>query len=750
MLLLPNRSIKLKLTVVMMAICTIVLLVATIAFLSYELISSRRTMVQDLSTLAKVIGINCSAALLFDDPEAAQETLSALVAEPHIIAAAIYSKTGDVFAGYRADEREKSPVAVESGKAEQLPAKQAARGLDGYEFHTDRLDMLQSIRLDNEIIGTVYLQADLGRLYSRFARYSIICLAIMAVCLAVAFLLAAMLQGMISRPILNLVKTMNIISREKDYGIRVSRESNDEIGRLIDGFNDMLAEIQKRDEALYFTQFCVDQMAEAVFWADSQGRLFYVNEAACRSLDCSRADLLTMHVADLEPQFPIERWPDHWNEVKKRGSFTLQSVHQRSDGEIFPVEITAQHLKFHGIEYLCCFVRDVSERIQLESQLQRAQKMEAIGSLVAGVAHDLNNILSGLVSYPELLLMDLPDGSPLREIVTIIRDSGHKAAAVVQDLLTLARRGVAAKEVLNLNEIISEYLLSPEFQDLCSFHSNVTFETCLDSDLLNVSGSPVQLLKVLINLVSNAAEAIPNGGRVTIETENRYIERPIKGYDEVREGDYVVLRVADTGGGISEQDLKRIFEPFFTKKVMGRSGTGLGMTVVWGSVKDHNGYIDIDSADGRGTSFSVYLPVTREGITPKEHDLSIEDYRGDEKILVIDDIDEQRLIASAMLKKLGYSVATCASGEEAVEYLRKNRANLIVLDMILEGGMDGLETYQQILQVEPGQKAIIASGFSETGRVKQAEQLGAGAYLKKPYTLAKLGLAVRTALDKGK
>lgn len=411
----------------------------------------------------------------------------------------------------------------------------------------------------------------------------------MAVCLAVAYFLAAMLRGMISRPILNLAKTMNIISHEKNYGIRVAKESNDETGTLLGGFNDMLVQIQERDEALYFTQFCVDHTADNVYWADSEGRLFYVNEAACRSLGHSRDELLTMHVADVDPQFPRERWRDHWNEVKKHGSLTFQSVHRRSSGEIFPVEITVQHLEYHGSEYLCGFVRDVTERVQLEAQLQRAQKMEAIGSLVAGVAHDLNNILSGLVSYPELLLMDLPDDSPLRETVVIIKESGHKAAAVVQDLLTLARRGVAVKEVLNLNEIISNYLRSPEFQDLGFFHKDVAFESHLDADLLNMSGSPVHLFKAVMNLISNAAEAMPNGGKVMISTENRYVAKPVKGYNEVKEGDYVVMRISDTGTGIPEKDLRRIFEPFYTRKVMGRSGTGLKMTVVWGTVKDHNG-----------------------------------------------------------------------------------------------------------------------------------------------------------------
>ena len=193
------------------------------------------------------------------------------------------------------------------------------------------------------------------------------------------------------------------------------------------------------------------------------------------------------------------------------------------------------------------------EKKELEARLVRAQKMEAIGTLAGGVAHDLNNILAGLVSYPELLLMDLPSESPLRGPILTIQKSGEKAAAIVQDLLTLARRGVATTEVVNLNEIVSEYLSSPEYEKLKMFHPNVDLETRLESNLLNTFGSPVHLSKTVMNLVSNAAEAMPNGGKLAIRTENRYIDKPVKGYDEVEEGDYILLEVSDTGIGYCPQ-----------------------------------------------------------------------------------------------------------------------------------------------------------------------------------------------------
>ena len=387
-------------------------------------------------------------------------------------------------------------------------------------------------------------------------------------------------------------------------------------------------------------------------------------------------------------------------------------------------------------------------RLKLENQLQKAQKMEAIGTLAGGVAHDLNNILSGIVSYPDLILMDLPEKSPLREPIVTIKQSGERAATIVQDLLTLARRGVAISEVVNLNTIIADQLKSPEFAKLKSLYPSVKVATRLEKALLNIKGSATHLAKSLMNVISNAAEAMPDGGEILIATSNRYIDFEIKGYDHVEEGDYAVVTITDTGIGIPDSDLERIFEPFYTKKVMGRSGTGLGMAVVWGTMKDHNGYIDLVSTEGEGTRFTLYLPVCRDSENEKEAANHPADYTGKgESILVVDDVATQRELASAMLARLNYRVATATSGEEAIAYLEENSVDLLVLDMIMAPGIDGLETYRRIAERHPGQKAIIASGFSETDRVKTTQQLGAGQYIKKPYTLEKIGLAVKVELE---
>ena len=394
--------------------------------------------------------------------------------------------------------------------------------------------------------------------------------------------------------------------------------------------------------------------------------------------------------------------------------------------------------------------RKKTERIVLESQEIKARyrKMESLGLLAGGVAHDLNNILSGIVSYPDLLLIDLPLDSDLRKPIQTMKESGQRAAAIVQDLLTVARGVATTKEPMNLNAVVRDYLNSPEFEKLRQVHASIKIETRLDGNLLNIHGSQVHIRKALMNLVTNAAEAIENIGTITVSTTSRYVDQPFQGYDDFKEGEYAVLSITDDGSGISAEDTERIFEPFYTKKVMGRSGTGLGLAVVWNIMQDHKGHIDLTSQKSH-TTFNLYFPATREAVADVTRRIPLETYQGiGQHILVVDDVDSQREIAVLMLKKLNYAADAVASGEEAVAYLQQHDAELVILDMIMEPGINGRETFERILEIKPGQKAIITSGFAETEEVKKAQQLGAGRYIRKPFSLEVLGMAVREALEK--
>ncbi|MDJ0854836.1 MAG: ATP-binding protein [Desulfobacterales bacterium] len=506
-------------------------------------------------------------------------------------------------------------------------------------------------------------------------------------------------------------------------------------------------------------QIMLDSSPALIFFKDSNGRYIRANKRFADFLNIAVKDIIGHTHRDLFPAETLVSVFTDDSEVIRSGTPHLHK-HARVDTPEGAKSIVIDKIPYKNTQDevigIIGFALDVTqqeviqkEKEELQQKLARSQKMESLGLLAGGVAHDLNNVLTGFVSYPELLLMELPADSPLRDPIRTIQESGHKAAAIVQDLLTLARRGVNHTVVLNLNEVIAGYVSSPEHRRLTDDFPHVKVKMHLAGDLLNVNGADVHLRKTVMNLVYNAYEAQPDGGAVTVKTYNCYVDKPLLGYDNVEEGDYAVLEIRDEGVGIDPEDLNRIFEPFYSRKTMGRSGTGLGMAVVWGTVQDHEGYIDVQSRIGYGTVFKIYFPATRELPAAKSKPLPMKAYMGrGESILVVDDIEAQREIAAGLLGKLNYAVSTAASGEEAVALSKTRPCDLLVLDMIMESGMDGLDTYRRILEIRPGQKAIIASGFSETARVREAQSLGAGAYVKKPYLLEKIGVAVREELDR--
>ena len=427
----------------------------------------------------------------------------------------------------------------------------------------------------------------------------------------------------------------------------------------------------------------------------------------------------------------------------------------RKDGTLLPIVMRSKAMIYYGKNVTVTVIRDISDRKAAEEEKQsliaklaRSQKMEALGLLAGGVAHDLNNILSGIVSYPELLLMREGLDKKTRKALKTIQESGERAAAVVNDLTTISRGIASNREALSLNSIVDEYLKSPEFYKLQTVHPDVCVETNLEPDLFNINASRLHIRKSIMNLVTNAYEAIETKGEIVISTRNCYLDQPLRAYSDVQIGEYAVLSISDTGGGISREEIDRIFEPFYTKKVMGRSGTGLGLTVVWNTVQDHAGYIVV-SSEGGGTRFDLYFSITRESVTESIHKIPVDKYMGNgELILVVDDEKNQRNIACEMLQALGYKTVDVSNGETAIQYIKKNAVDLILLDMIMPTGMNGREAYKEIIKHCPGQKAIIASGFSITEDVKAAIKLGAGQFIKKPYNIEKLGVAVKRELSK--
>ncbi|MCA9733465.1 response regulator [candidate division KSB1 bacterium] len=385
------------------------------------------------------------------------------------------------------------------------------------------------------------------------------------------------------------------------------------------------------------------------------------------------------------------------------------------------------------------------ERV-LQKRLERSQRMESLGILAGGVAHDLNNILGPIVGYTDLMLSQSLDDSPLKGDIEAIHNAALRAAAVIQDLLTLARRGNYKLSTISVKDLINSYLHSPEFIEKQFKHENVTLQTDIAANTPGVKASDIHLRQVLMNLTINAMEAMPAGGSLIIRTKSCQVRDAKPVYTgTLPRGRYAQVEIVDTGEGIKSADAEHIFEPFYTKKQMGKSGTGLGLAIVYGIVSDLNGFIDLRSKPGEGTTFTLYFPAT---LTRKIQKSKLQDTpKGYERILVVDDDDGQRALSQKLLMHLGYEVFSINSGSKAIGVVRTNDFDLILMDMILDDSLDGLDTIQAILKYKPEQRFIIASGYSENERLDKAKKLVKARYLAKPYTLNGLGLAVRSVLD---
>lgn len=513
-------------------------------------------------------------------------------------------------------------------------------------------------------------------------------------------------------------------------------------------FNRRLLEHQVRERTQKY-QDLVSLLPEMVLETDAEGNITFANDKA---QECLGITDFSHSKHDCRDYIRLENG--------ERGDGSIYRDSEKADldrneyraknrsGALFPVLVrsAAIYKNSHFIGARMVII-DITERQALQEQLSRDQKMKSIGIMAGGVAHDLNNILSGIINYPELLLHQLPKDSPLINLIEPIKDAGLRAGAVVADLLTVARGVAATRESANLNEIIQDYTFSPEFETIQSLYPKIRFTKTLSPEIDNISCSIIHVRKSLMNLVNNASEAVSGEGHVIIETASVTVNSPITtGHGIIVPGSYTTIAVKDSGIGIHASELSHILEPFFSKKELGRSGTGLGLTVVWNTMQDHDGGIEVRST-ASGTIFKLYFPSSPNLVQANTVKPNTDIFKGKgQSILIIDDEFQQRDIASRLLKSFGYNVESVASGEAAVEYIEETSVDLILLDMILESGINGLETYKQILRIVPLQKAIILSGFSENDDVKNTIRLGAGGLVNKPYTSEQLASAVYTEL----
>jgi PAS domain S-box-containing protein len=508
-----------------------------------------------------------------------------------------------------------------------------------------------------------------------------------------------------------------------------------------------ITERKQADDALRESEERYRRLVEHTFDGiiiHADGKIRFINNTGAKVLGAKKSkQIIGKHLFDiLHPDYH-EIATDRIKAVKPEFKYSEVKL-VRLDGEIIDAEVMGLEITYDGKPAIQAVFRNIAERKLLEEQLSQAQKMEAVGTLAGGIAHDFNNLLAAILGYAELIKQSLPDGDKLRRYAVAVEKSAGDAASLTSQLLGFARKGKFEIKPVNINQTINntEEILNRSLNKL------VSIDTRLQENLWLTGGDPSQLQQIFINLGINAGDAMPGGGRLTYTTNNIVADEPfVADKAGMAPGNYVHINVTDTGEGIPRENLSRIFEPFYTTKEMGR-GTGLGLASVYGTVDSHNGHIFVTSESGKGTAFDIYLPAIEEDAIPEETHPKVEAGAGNETILVVDDEESIRELATEMLSSLGYRVLIAADGLRAAKVYKEhmNDIDVVLLDMSMPE-MDGRRTFRKLRQINPEVRVVLSSGFGRDRKIEDALAEGILGFVKKPYRIAELSAALRRVID---
>ncbi len=515
------------------------------------------------------------------------------------------------------------------------------------------------------------------------------------------------------------------------------RQSEEEYRRLF--------EESKRAEELY--RLLLNSSADAIAIYDLEGRVRFINPSFTRTFGWTLEELVGRRI----PFVPDSEKEKSLSQIRRGLSggppVIFETKRITKDGRILDITLSGSRYDDHegtpaGI--LSIF-HDTTQTKALEAQFRQVQKMEAIGTLAGGIAHDFNNLLQVIGGYAQLLLWSKSPKDPGHQELLEIQKAVQRAAQLIRQLLTFSRKVEGKHHFLDLNQEI----LEAEKMLKRAIPKMIVLELHLESRLETINADPVQIEQILLNLGSNAADAMPDGGRLVVETRNTSLDEEFcRRHLGARPGNYVLLTVTDTGQGMDRETVQHIFEPFFTTKEIGK-GTGLGLASVYGIVKSHGGYILCESEPGQGTSFKIYLPAVQEKHAPVEKEAEEAPLKGGaETILVVDDESPVRELAVQILQRYGYQVVAADCGEAALEIFqsRQGGIDLVILDLGMPG-MGGFNCLRELLKTDPSVRVLIASGYSVDGSVKECLESGAAGYIAKPYRLKDLLAKIRTVLD---
>lgn len=488
----------------------------------------------------------------------------------------------------------------------------------------------------------------------------------------------------------------------------------------------------------------VENAAEAIIITDIKGNIQYANPAFESITGYSRPDVIDRHISILDSGKQNQSvFRDMWLTLKQGDVWKGRFSNKKRDKSLYEIEATISPVKNQAGE-ITNFVsvqRDVTHEVQLQKQLRQAQKMEAIGTLAGGIAHDFNNLLMGIQGNISLTISEMDSESPLLENLKKVEQYVLDGVELTKQLLGFARGGKYEVRLTDVNHLLKEQSLL-----FSRANKHISFETNYAPDLRCVEADRGQLEQVILNLYMNALQAMPQEGTLTVQTANVTIEtEQFKPY-RVKAGRYIKITIADTGVGMDEATQRRIFDPFFTTREKGR-GTGLGLASVYGIVKNHEGFIDVSSRQGRGTRFEVYFPATNKAAAPQDR-VTDKTSRGVETVLLVDDEAMIIDVGTKMLTKLGYEVLTAGNGAEAVETYEvyQDKIDFVLLDMVMPI-IGGGEAFDRLMEINPAVKVILCSGYSIDGQATDILNRGCNAFIQKPFNLKSLSQQIRAVLD---
>jgi hypothetical protein len=736
---LHDLPIRRKLTVITILTVGGALLLACGSFVGYELVTYRATLTRQVSTTAAIVSRLSTASLVFRDPQSADRTLEALLGEPRVVSAAIYTAEGDLFASYQRAGAAAPPSRIAVGEGPRDT------------FTTTRLVLHRPIDWDGGTIGALMIETDLAEVTARLRRYALIALSVLGLSLLVAHRAAARLHGSITGPVQELAATAEAISTGRDYAVRARGAGGDELGQLTVAFNHMLDEIQGRDEALKTSATKYRLLFDAhpnPMWVYDPASLAFlaVNQAAVRLYGYSKDEFRGMTVREIHPPedapMLLERLERSRDDLSRLDGLW---THRRKDGSGLDVEVVSSDIEFDRGAARLVMATDVSDRRKLEAQLAQAQKMEAMGRLAGGVAHDFNNLLGVITGYSELLERSRQVDGAGQKRLEQIQKAAHRAAALTRQLLAFSRKEVIQPRVLDLNEVVGD--VERMLRRLIG--EDVVLVTKLGRDLGRVLADRSQVDQILMNLAINARDAMPDGGNLWIETSNARLDASyLRTHADVRPGSYVMLAVSDTGHGMDQETLSHVFEPFFTTKGEGK-GTGLGLATVFGIAKQSGGHVSVYSEPGRGTTFRVYLPIAEAREAPVSAPVEPSaPPGGSETVLLVEDSDSLRPMIREVLAASGYEVLDSADPVEAAGRARAHPGSLdLVLTDVIMPGMSGPDLVKVVRAARPSVRVLFMSGYTNDAIGRQGV-LDPGVHLlQKPFTTEALLVSVRTALD---